>query len=75
MPDTPPWLLDDAAAYDAARRASAARVARCLLAGDGDAARTAWLVARSLDGFNRPAVDTFAVSLRASSSSGGGPDE
>lgn len=75
MPDTPPWLLDDTAAYSAARDASAARVAQRLLAGDVDAAHATRLAAGSLDGFNRPAVDTFTAGLRGSSPSGGGPDE
>lgn len=57
MIDVPAWLLDDAAAYDAARDAASARAAALLLAGDPTSASAALRAAWASDGFAREAAE------------------
>lgn len=75
VPDTPPWLPDDAATYDIARRAVATRAAQRLLAGDLASAREIWRSALRLDGFGRPVIDAFGQGSQSSSTGSGVLDE
>lgn len=58
MPETPAWLMDGAAAYDAMRDAAIDRAAAALLSSDVAASAAILRERRALDG-DTGGVDTF----------------
>lgn len=56
MIDVPAWLLDDAAAYDAARDAACSRAAELLAGGEFSLASAALRSGWGADGFDRDAA-------------------